>query len=459
MKLRILLKWMLSAYFGVLTFGCSPSGGTSHPATVSVDPTITSSNTYIPIETNSPFTSTRVIWVTPPPSPESVATQKSTFTPVTNFAPSPIPTKALLPIPFPIGDTLNYMLLGSDRLWHPEQIRASQDLEDMVFSLQPWSADGRQLVTFLRTEDSVAKRALALLTLETGELTFLENAQFVSSRFLSSNAQFWPPIWSPDGQYLLYAISTEEDQYFYQIAIYDLLVQEEVFLSPPLRLISLSGWSFDSQQIAYIRWSDPLTEAESKPVLEIMDISSYTIEQLEQSTALSYEMAHWSPTSKRLVLYIGGVSWHDPLTTYAYDEIYLVDSQSRSFEQLKGPSTREDEYYESDNPAYFVHGTPWALDGKSIIYSDRGLLCSLEIVSQQETCFIALDEQLIQLGAVGVEYPGWSPNGEWVGFVMKLDSVFCSPVAVIKPDGSDLRFTSLETGDCSLFGPVWSPIK
>jgi hypothetical protein len=331
----------------------------------------------------------------------------------------------------------------------------------MSFSEQPWSPDGRQLAAFFRIKTETWQRHLVLINAETGELKYLENAADITPRLASTNASASVPIWSPDGRYLLYAINTEEDQYFYQIAIYDLMLEQVVYLSSPMRLINLSGWSYDSQQIAYIRWDEPLTPAESTPLLEVMDVPSQAIQQVEQSPGHYFKQVFWSPTGRQLVAYIGGVDWYESLTTYGYEGIYLIDIENGSFEELKGPGIREDvhDYYSNpDASTYLVNGTPWSPDGQNIIYSDSGLLCSLVIASRQETCFSALNEQLIQLGAVGAGYPQWSPTGEWIGFVMKIENQHCSPVAAVRPDGSDLRFTDLER-DCALFGPVWSPAR
>ncbi|MCL4265021.1 MAG: hypothetical protein KJ069_17525 [Anaerolineae bacterium] len=462
---RLVIMWTVSIWIVTFATACSSGVELSQSVPTSTNnplATVSSVNAEIGVEVTSAFTSTSVNSPTPLAT-ERPFTKTPLSTPTPTSTPPPLAVETVLPPVLPIESSEKYMLIGIDRLWHPDLARASESLEDMSFSKQPWSPDGRQLAAILRTRDSdsgvVVKEELALLDLNTEELIPLENTTFASSRFLSSSAIPFFPIWSPGGRYLLYAFSIEGDQASYQMVLYDLVTRQETLLSSPVRLHSLAGWSFDSQQIAYLRWSLP-EEGEGKTVLEIMDIPTQTVHQMRQPADISIALAHWSPIDHHLALYIGGVDEESTLTTYGYDEIYLLDTKNEIFEQLKAPSTREDEYYGNPpNQGYIVHNTPWSPDGQSIIYSDRGLLCSLVIASRQETCFTEVDEQLSQLDAVGGVYPTWSPNGEWIGFVMKLDSVHCSPVAVIRPDGSDLRFTDVEAGDCSLFGPIWSPAK
>jgi dipeptidyl aminopeptidase/acylaminoacyl peptidase len=271
---------------------------------------------------------------------------------------------------------------------------------------------------------------------------------------------FTPPIWSPNGRYLLYSLSTDDSQPLNMIGIYDLETQKEVFLSDPIDLISLSGWSFDSSEIAFIRWVESENSDNWETVLEILDVMTKQTRQWNSLPLLAFDKAYWSPATKDIVIFTGVIPHPDSLTNYSYDEIYLFNSLSDTFEQLKGLSSRASDYYESSSRAgYYVNGTPWLPNGQGIVYSDRGLLCHLDLLSNEESCLTDLTGMIEQMGAVGAEYPTWSPTNEWVGFIVKFEGLLCGSIAVVRPDGTDLRFTDAEKGECSLFGPIWSPVK
>lgn len=323
-----------------------------------------------------------------------------------------------------------------DSLWHPDNARATKDL-DICLGVQPWSPDGRLLSGW-----SPDSQGLSLVTLATGDLTLLETTACTGC----------VPSWSPDGRYLTYySYVNRPGSRPLKLALYDLEAQEESFLSKPiddLKLIDLIGWSFDSNRVAYTEW---ITSAEGVLVtsVQIVDIHTKADTQLVGSSSESFLQGCWSPSQDQILL-LGEPGLPPGIPSggqemYVQSTIYLYDLRTNQVEEIKGPS------------GLYVNGRPWSPDGNKIIYSDQGVICTLTIDTQEEGCPTEISEAVAETGSVGAFYPTWSPSGEWIAFVLKFDSQYCSPLAVIRPDGSDLRFTDAESGDCSVSGPVWSP--
>lgn len=360
--------------------------------------------------------------------------------------PRPSPTATPDRTPYQIEDSSSYMAMASV-LWHPNDLRTTMELPIEIGN-QPWSPDGRQLVGWSREQKS-----LAILTLDTGELSLVEN----------TSAWYDRPFWSPNGRFLSYLSPIEVSGLRgYQIGIYDLEAQKEMLIGEQLEVldwIALAGWSPDSTRVALIKWATTL--GERVPVLEVIDIDTLVTQQFTSPEGTFFEGATWSPIHDKLLVYgnssTSGVLFID-LETYAYNEIYLIDLSNGAVEQLKEPSTRLSDYY-AGGPGYFINNSPWSPDGEQIIYGDRGVICYMTLESRAETCLTDFAQATTEMGFVGSEYPSWSPTGEWIGFIFKLESIQCSPIAAIHSDGSDLRITNAQVGDCSVFGPIWSPRK
>ncbi len=374
----------------------------------------------------------------PGPSPTLTQTLPSLPTPRPTPPPSPTPMPTTTRPPYQMQNSTNTMGVR-DFLWNPDDRRGTQRL-DLSVGFGSWSPDGRQLVGWSREFQT-----LAILSLETGELMPLEDA----------SPSAYAALWSPDGRYLLYLVDLgmNGNSRFEQLTLFDLETRQERALGEPLELLSLIaliGWSPDSMRVAYTQWIDS-SDGELVTAVDIVDILTGLITRFT-SPPITLLEGSWSPTENQLLL-LGDENAYSPglphiqLEMGGHTMIFLYDVANGSLDQLLGPSS------------YLVSKSPWSSDGKRVIYSDWGRICQLDISSREETCSSEIANAIALPGVEGGWYPSWSPTGEWIGFLLKMESLQCSPIAVIRPDGSDLRFTDAESGDCAVFGPIWSPRK
>ena len=383
---------------------------------------------------------------TPPPIATPVAAATAMPTTIPRAAiPSPTVTRPT----FQILNSTNYMVLGN-KMWHPDNSQMTKEIPIEVGSY-PWSPDGQQLVGL--NHDGY----ISILTLQTGELRVLEIITISADSIR----------WSPNGEYLSYLTEVKNnDQQAFQLTIYHLANKVEEKVSEPIAsrdFISEVGWSKDSLMISYIHWEPSITEAAATTILKIVNIENQSIKEFSAPPPISILGGSWSPTQNQIVVYgydTQQLGRPELGPNYAYSTIYLIDIDTN---ELVGPLISSS-FEESEQPYYnqrpinlFISDTPWSPDGKSIIYSDKGVLCTFQIHHREETCLVEMSQLIIQTGAIGGEYPSWSSDGKWVGFVLKFDSLFCSPLAIYKLDKDKLEFTDAELGDCTVFWGTWSP--
>jgi Tol biopolymer transport system component len=321
----------------------------------------------------------------------------------------------------------------------------SEPFDKMSFSRAPWSPDGTHLAMRLLTHNG-----LAVLSIIDGSIVFLDETH------PNSDA----PLWSPDGRYLLFRTETINSQTPPRIAVYGLesgVIERETL---PVELISLVGWSPDSSKVAMIRWNKENEMNGQVPVLEVLDLASGIAKVYQNPGKNFWVDGSWSPREDKLVLFGVDPDMGIPepgFLVYSYRSIDLIDLDTGLVNLLLVGGTHDDEVNNSELPSLYINKMPWSPDGESIIYSDLGKVCYLDISSISVLCPDDLNSILLSTGAVGVDYPSWSPSGEWIGFVLSLPDTYGGPIAVIRPDGSDLRFTDQSSGEITLFGPVWSP--
>ena len=314
----------------------------------------------------------------------------------------------------------------------------------------PWSPDGTQLVG---VDDN---GNISIFTLPTGEMIELENI----------TASYSSAMWSPDGQNLLYLVpAIVDDNRAWQLAIYSLVNQTEILVSEPIMAndyVSEVGWSSDSKKIAYIQWEPSIADAEARTVLKIIDVETGHLSQFSAPPPVSILGGSWSPIDDLILAY-----GYDTLqlgkpegdSAFAFNTIYVIDLNTGTIEILidsEGKNT-ESNYYTSRLLNYFISKTPWSPDGQSVIYSDQGVICYIQLETREEACLDNAFETLAQTGAVGGEYPSWSPTGDLIGFILRFDSLFCSPIAVIQLDSNEIKYTNADAGDCAVFMGAWSP--
>jgi WD40 repeat protein len=370
-------------------------------------------------------------------TPTAISPEKTpSITPPLTLTPKPEsqPTAALTAVPTEDAiDSLNESLVTGSFVWELKK----DNYQDVSLTLggQPWSPDGNSLVGWSRKQKN-----LAILEVNKGLLSLIEG----------TSAYYSTPYWSPDGRYLLYSIPNDAFS-LYSIAIYDLVTNQEMMLETDVRLLSIAGWSYDSSEIAFVRWAG---EGENlHTVLEIIDLVSGSIQELTDPLSLAFAQASWSPIAKQLAVYVTpGLPPDNPaLPVYSFAAVYLVDIKTGEFEPLIISSENDKRYY--------IHSFPWSRKGDKIIYSDTGTICYTQLAIREETCLMSLAEKIDATGSNGARYPSWSNDGEWVSFILQFESQQCNPIAIARIDGDAFRFTDAESGKCDVFGPIWAPTE
>lgn len=380
--------------------------------------------------------------LTDTPAPNSTATSGATVPPPSrtptriatpeNAIPTDVPTASPSPDLTFLSSDGNMLVVGS-KLWLvPERQRVVDLSIDVGVANQPWSPDGRLLVGWDRKNQELA-------VFDIGEQTL--------SPVRDSSASYSAPFWSPNGNYLLYSVPGGSPVTS-TVVVYDFGAESETILAEEVELLSLSGWSYDSQEVGFVyryREGEDLATA-----LEIVDLGSANHTTISLPST-NIEAASWSPTTKELLLYAtpGEPSYNPELPVYLHWELYLLNTSTGTVIPIPGGD-------DGDEHSYYIHNMPWTQDGDRIIYSDTGIICMFDLNSGMENCPQQIQSAIEASGAADGRYPSWSNDNKWIGFVLHFQSEQCSPLAVIRPDGSDLIFTDSQAGACSVFGPVWS---
>lgn len=392
------------------------------------DPTIADSKPQDSPSTSS-YSPPSVTSVFPPSViPAFTSSPVATLTIVTR---TPVATLTTQPVVATISTDDGLFAIGS-LLFQAADLQKVYSLPITVGD-QPWSPDGLSLVGWNRDEDT-----LAIFDVSQRRLTPLVN----------SSAWYSSPFWSPDGRYLLYSSPSEVSEELSDISIYNIASQEETILVEGVEVHTLSGWSFDSNEVAFVRW-DRLGES-PHTLLEVVDVRSKS-RRVVELPAIGMGRASWSPTEKNLLIFVPSFLPESQLAEemFSYSELYLVNSETGMYERLLGPSV--------EPAGYFIHKFPWTSDGTSIIFSEGGVICQLLIRPRERSCFTDLAEAIENTGSVGGRYPSWSANRKWISFILQFESQYCNPIAVANADGSSLVLSDGQAGNCAVYGPVWSP--
>lgn len=336
-------------------------------------------------------------------------------------------------------------LLGitTGHLWHPD---TELFTEQLPIRMASWSPSGNEIVGWDTQNDT-----LAILNLTTSSVFPL----------LETRAWYSFPLWSPDSQFLLYTIPSDGSESIDhdQIAVYELGRQEIIYLSPQVNLAGGIGWSSDSSKFSYLAWVRDQADSDPKLTLFVVDfvnenVFDYSFDDIGVSTVA------WSPNKNEILLYANNVHPDDtPLTTYSYLGLYLLEIESGVVQLLKLSESPIGESRFDDGPGLYAGLHPWSPDGERLIYSDRGRICILNVGDRSEQCPASIDQTISEVGAVGAIYPAWSPDESWISFSIVFEDSLCNALAVIRPDGSDLRFSDVSRHDCASFGAIWSSEK
>lgn len=311
---------------------------------------------------------------------------------------------------------------------------------------QPWSPDGSHFIFEKYSWPSGFQVVVADIT--TGQITPLTLLSLPNEVY-----------WSADGKYLLYKVSAEEvatnatdrdSRYQFQIALYRFETQENIFLTETMNVLLLAGWSFDSEQIAFVASTNGQTQNNlySYGQFDLYTLNVNSLAMISLTNTRDIEVfANWSPTQNLLFWGTMAIAETWPNDSYGLEFLPWVANLSFLSNNLGSEVIASLEG---------IHSPVWSLDGKRIVYSHLGLLCFWDVEMIMKNC---LPENSVPLLVAGYE-PSWSLDGRWLAMRVNNPATNrqCGVVYIL-----DL-ITQVATpidrqGDC-LYGPVyWSRIQ
>jgi len=101
----------------------------------------------------------------------------------------------------------------------------------------------------------------------------------------------------------------------------------------------------------------------------------------------------------------------------------------------------------------------WSPDGRYLVYSGHHRKSAGRVISGIYVHDIDTGERrLITEDRVAMD-PAWSPDGQWIAFVSISDNGDEHHLAVMRPDGTDIRVLTGQPGmpEAAGYAPVWSP--
>lgn len=357
-----------------------------------------------------------------------------------------------------INESSLYMVFPDTNLiWFPQNDVIVQIEKDIVLSNQPWSPDGEKLASVVKSGKRYSKDQLGVVELMTNNIQILPNV--FPFHLDGEKVKFsTPPMWSPNGQFLLYSILEPNEKENSIIIIYDISNQEIVFESEEVPLVNLSGWSFNSSQIAYIWWNDEELISNENTTLSIVNLEqNFAEDRIEFIFDQIGEKASWSPNSNKLTIYTSQIErlTYRSFLTYGYHQIFIFNAETKVFDLVKNISERPSHLGNQSLNSYFANSNPWSRDGEKIIYSDRGVICQYILNLDTEECLDEANSIVQDLGALGAEYPSWSFSNSFIGFNIRMTQSYCSPFALFNLNTNELFLSNHEDGECSVFGPSW----
>lgn len=360
------------------------------------------------------------------PLPSATTPGTPTVSPSTDIPPKPGPTTAPTSQPSWEITALGDFLLYGDEVGGERYIYAflgdgtSQFVSygDLLGG-QPWSPDGRQLV-FANGKRSFdyPPGEIAIADLETGT---------VSEIRLEGKPE--EVYWSPDGNHLLYPVSTEPPGWNARLALYNIHTQQTTYLTDPARILWVAGWSLDGRKIAYV------SDIGGHYDLYTLEIPSLNVRQLTNDITIEYE-AHWSPTAD-LILFGTLTGDHPPeITPFGVDQLYLIDASGVDLVPVT-----------EDVAVYFM--PRWSPDGRRIVSASQ--LCILDLEHNEEDCLAANQPDYY---FSTIELPDWSADGSMLGFRAALQDDLCQKVYII--DIKSREVTAVGEEGCNTSPVYWS---
>jgi TolB protein len=298
------------------------------------------------------------------------------------------------------------------------QQQVAPDLNADVFNLL-WSRDEQQV---------------AFLAGYTGyEDVYLASADGSNVRNLTRTARgFKNLVWSPDGRYLAYETSHQNEDIF----LYDLQTGKSVDLTRNPARDLRAAWSPDSRQLAFLSARNTGALGGTAFDLYVVDLACldqpYTCipRRLTDNTpASSSWMPRWSPDGARLAF--GSTAWSGG------DDIYVVDIASGVIRNVTA------------GDGISVGWPAWSPDGRALAYESRlNGHWALKQVNADGSGRTALTD-----GRWDARRPAWSPDGRQIAFGGNRDGSWDIYVLDVR-GGEPRRLTDNRAID---FWPSWRP--
>jgi len=189
------------------------------------------------------------------------------------------------------------------------------------------------------------------------------------------------------------------------------------------------------QREFYRDWFRQIREKQEKQLPAAEPLEEYTtVLPTPLEAALS---ARWSPDGRKIAV-IGVKDWEEPVPA-----LYVMKADGTGWKEI----TDHLDLYASPKFA-------WSPDSGKIVYTGRIQTKRGAVRNALFVVDLTTGQKRRISGELRAAEPAWSPNGEWIAFVLYEQET--TKLALIRPDGTDLT-TVTEGADFGAFQPAWSP--